>query len=136
MPFRLSQCSAVYLEMTEGPSSHKLVEDKPHRTTSANAKPRLFGDDFPSLASEQAEMSRGITKNLAQTTGKPFSRRSNCPQFQSKHLGDTFTKYQSTGYSIPSKYQSNEGPRSKKWAFFVLLPRREVGQSTWPLGEP
>ena len=50
-----------------------------------NAKSWLFGDDFPSLASKQAELSRG--QNLAQTTGKSFYRRSS--QSQSKH-GDTF----------------------------------------------
>ena len=50
-----------------------------------NAKSWLFGDDFPSLASKQAELSRG--QNLAQTTEKSFYRRSS--QSQSKH-GDTF----------------------------------------------
>ena len=48
-----------------------------------NAKSWLFGDVFPSLASKQAELSRGLTKNLAQTTEKSFSRRSSQPQ--SKH---------------------------------------------------
>ena len=45
-----------------------------------NAKSWLFGDVFPSLASKQAELSRRLTKNLAQTTGKSFSRRSSQPQ--------------------------------------------------------
>lgn len=83
-----------------------------------NAKSWLFGDDFPSLASKQAELSRGLTKNLAQTTGKSFPRRSNSSQYQSKHKGDTFNKYQSTGYSNPSKPQSNyQGSRSKNGFF-------------------
>ena len=85
-----------------------------------NAKSWLFGDDFPSLASKQAKLSRGqgLTKNLAQTTGKSFSRCSNSSQSQSRHRGDTFNKYQSTGYSNPSKSQSNyQGPRSRKQAF-------------------
>lgn len=86
-----------------------------------NAKSWLFGDDFPSLASKQAELSRGLTKNLAQTTGKSFSRRSSQPQ--SKHR-DTFNKYQSTGYSNPSKSQSNyQGPRSKN-GFFRPPPQK------------
>ena len=86
-----------------------------------NAKSWLFGDDFPSLASKQAELSRGLTKNLAQTTGKSFSRRSSQPQ--SKHR-DTFNKYQSTGYSNPSKSQSNyQGPRSKN-RFFGPPPQK------------
>jgi len=83
-----------------------------------NAKSWLFGDDFPSLASKQAKLSRGLTKNLAQTTGKSFSRCSNSSQSQSRHRGDTFNKYQSTGYSNPSKSQSNyQGPRSKNRLF-------------------
>ena len=82
-----------------------------------NAKSWLFGDDFPSLASKQAELSRGLTKNLAQTSGKSFSRRNNSSLSQSKHR-DTLNKYQSTGYSNPSKSQSNyQGPRSKNGLF-------------------
>ena len=30
-----------------------------------NAKKWLFGDDFPSIASKEAELSRGLAKNLA-----------------------------------------------------------------------
>ena len=87
-----------------------------------NAKSWLFGDDFPSLASKQAELSRGLTNNLAQTTGKSFSRRNNSSLSQSKHR-DTFNKYQSTGYSNPSKSQSNyQGPRFKKRAFSSPSP--------------
>ena len=40
-----------------------------------NAKSGLFGDDFPSLASKEAELSRDLTKNQAQSTGKSFPRR-------------------------------------------------------------
>jgi len=35
LPCRLSQCSAVYPEMTESPCCHKLFEDEPRGTTSA-----------------------------------------------------------------------------------------------------
>ena len=38
-----------------------------------DAKSWLFGDVFPSSASKQAELSRGLIKNLAQTTGKSLS---------------------------------------------------------------
>ena len=83
-----------------------------------NAKSWVFGDDFPSLASKQAELSRGLTKNLAQTTGKSFPRRSNSSQSQSRHRGDTFNKYHSTGFPNPSKSQSNyQGSRSKNGFF-------------------
>ena len=64
-----------------------------------NAKSWLFGDDFPSLASKQAELSRGLTKNLAQSTTNPFPRRGTSSQSQTRHRGVTFSKYQSSGYS-------------------------------------
>ena len=124
MPFRLGQCSAVYPETTE----RILAAINRSRTNLAelplpNAKSWLFGDDFPSLASKQAELSRSLTKNLAQTSGKSFSRRSNSSLSQSKHRGETFNKYQSTGYSNPSKSQSNyQGPRSKIGFFFSSPP--------------
>ena len=83
-----------------------------------NAKSWLFGDDFPSLTSKQAELSRGLTKNLAQNTTKPFPRRGTSSQSQTKHRGDTFSKYQSSGYSNTSRFQSNyQGTRSKNGPF-------------------
>ena len=83
-----------------------------------NAKSWLFGDDFPSLASKQAELSRGLTKNLAQNTTKPFPRCGTSSQSQTKHQGDTFSKYQSSGYSNTSRFQSNyQGTRSKNGPF-------------------
>ena len=95
-----------------------------------NAKSWLFGDDFPSLGSKQAELSRGLTKNLAQTSGKSFSVRSNSSLSQSKHRGDTFNKYQSTGCSNPSKSQSNfQGPRSKNGSPPPPPTRRDVRQT-------
>ena len=90
-----------------------------------NAKSWLFGDDFPSLASKQAELSRGLTKNLVQSTGKCFPRCSSQPQ--SKHR-DTFNKYQSTGYSNPSTSQITKGHVQKR-GFFVPLPRRDASQT-------
>ena len=90
-----------------------------------NAKSWLFGDDFPSLASKQAELSRGLTKNLVQSTGKCFPRCSSQPQ--SKHR-DTFNKYQSTGYSNPSTSQITKGHVQKR-VFFVPLPRRDASQT-------
>ena len=83
-----------------------------------NAKSWVFGDDFPSLASKQAELSRGLTKNLAQTTEKSFPRRSNNSQSQSRHRGDTFNKYHCTGFPNPSKSQSNYKGSPSKNGFF------------------
>ena len=40
-----------------------------------NAKTWLFGDDFPSLASKQAELSTGLTKNLSQSANRPLAKR-------------------------------------------------------------
>ena len=83
-----------------------------------NVKSWLYGDDFPSLASKQAELSRGLTKNLAHTTGKSFPRLSNSSQSQSRHRGDTLNKYQCTGYQTLLRSQSNyQGSRSKNGFF-------------------
>ena len=111
MPFRLRQCPAVYPETTESPGSHKPVTDKLNllELPLPNAKSWLFGDDFPSLASKQAELSKGLTKYLAQATGKYYSTDSISSQSQSKHRGDTFNKYQFTGYSNLSKSQNSKG---------------------------
>ena len=88
-----------------------------------NAKSWLFGDDFPSLASKQAELSRGLTRNLAQSTTKPFPRRGTSSQSQTRHRGDTFSKYQSSGYSNTSRFQSNHhGSRSKNGPYRPIGP--------------
>ena len=54
---------------------------------------------------KQVELSRGLTKNLAQSTEKSFPRRSNSSQPQTRPTVDTFNKYKSTGYSNPPKSQ-------------------------------
>ena len=71
-----------------------------------NAKSWLFGDVFLSLASKQAELSTGLTKNLAQTTGKSFSRCSSQPQ--SKHRDTSpLTSINPLVIETPSKSLSN-----------------------------
>lgn len=64
-----------------------------------NAKTMLFGEDFPTLASKQAELSRGLAKNLSapsknqQTNRKPsFKDNQRFRQTQSRG----FSKYQNT----------------------------------------
>ena len=42
-----------------------------------NAKGWLFGDDFPSIASKQAELSRGLAKNLNQSSNKGKAKYGN-----------------------------------------------------------
>ena len=72
-----------------------------------NAKTWLFGDDFPSLASKQAELSRGLTKNLAQTANKSFSKRATGSFSQAKYRGQNFSKYSNKTYSNAPRSQSN-----------------------------
>ena len=61
--------------------------------------------------------------NQAQATGKSLPRRSNSSQSQSRLRRDTFNKYQSSGYSNPSKSQSNyQGSRSKNFFFSTASP--------------
>lgn len=83
-----------------------------------NAKTWLFGDDFPSLASKQAELSRGLTKNLSQTANKSFSKRATGSFSQAKYRGQNFSKYSNKTYSNASRSQSNyQGSRSKNGNF-------------------
>ena len=93
-----------------------------------NVKSWLYGDDFPSLASKQAELSRGLTKNLAHTTGKSFPRLSNSSQSQSRHRGDTLNKYQCTGYQTLLNLSPITKGLVQKTGFFVPLTRRDVSQ--------
>ena len=52
-----------------------------------NAKTSPFGDDFPTLASKQAELSRGLTKNLSHNTAKSLSKRGSTSFFRGKQQG-------------------------------------------------
>ena len=103
-----------------------------------NAKSWLFGDDFPSLASKQAELSRGLTKNLAQSAGKSFPRRSNSSQSQSRPRVDTFNKYQSTRYSNPPNLNKITKVLVQTTGLFRSphqKGRQPDSQSAWCLGE-
>ena len=84
-----------------------------------NAKTWLFGDDFPSLASKQADLSRGLTKNLSQSANMPLAKRGTGSFSQGKYRGQNFSKYQSNNrYSNTSRPQSNyQGPRCKNGNF-------------------
>ena len=84
-----------------------------------NAKTWLFWDDFPSLASKQAELSRGLTKNLSQSANRPLAKRGTGSFSQGKYRVQNFSKYQSNNrYSNTSRPQSNyQGPRSKNGNF-------------------
>ena len=61
-----------------------------------NAKKWLFGDDFPSIASKEAELSRGLAKNLAPASSKPrpqpsrSSSQSFSGNYQSKYQNSQF----------------------------------------------
>ena len=60
-----------------------------------NAKRLLFGDDFPSIASKQADLSRGLAKNLG-TASRPANRpRSGSlrPPNKEKPFAGSYSKY-------------------------------------------
>ena len=61
-----------------------------------NAKKWLFGDDFPSIASKEAELSRGLAKNLAPASSKarPQTSRSSNQSFS----GNYQSKYQNSQF--------------------------------------
>ena len=63
-----------------------------------NAKRFLFGEDFPSVASKQAELSRGLAKNFSPVskTWQPFQKLIfNKYRHRPKSLG-AFAQYQAT----------------------------------------
>ena len=75
----------------------------------------------PPLASKQAELSRGLTKNLAQQASKPFPKRTTGSLSKGKYRGESFSKYQSSGgYSNPSRSQFNFHGYHKKRKFSSL----------------
>ena len=60
-----------------------------------NAKRFLFGEDFPSVASKQAELSRGLAKNLSnpQKPKQTFQKSGNTKDRQRPKTTGTFSKY-------------------------------------------
>ena len=72
-----------------------------------NAKKWLFGDNFPAIASKEAELSRGLAKNLAPAPNKPRS------------LTTRFSNPSSSG-NDQSKYQNPQLYRQRQ-KFFVPL---------------
>ena len=61
-----------------------------------NAKKWLFGVDFPLVASKEAELARGLAKNLGQTVAKTYPRTGNF-------------RTGSTSSTIYNKYQNARG---------------------------
>ena len=60
-----------------------------------NAKRKLFGDDFPSIASKQADLSRGLAKNLgaaSRPAKRPRSGPSRPPN-KDKPFAGSYSKY-------------------------------------------
>ena len=60
-----------------------------------NAKRLLFGDDFPSIASKQADLSRGLAKNLG-AASRPAKRPrsgSSRPPNKEKPFAGSYSKY-------------------------------------------
>ena len=82
-----------------------------------NAKKWLFGEDFPSIASKEAELARGLAKNLGQPPGKQFPRhgdfKSNSPVTQSPY----------------NKYLNNRG-KNRFFRHRRGLPRQGFHNST------
>jgi hypothetical protein len=58
-----------------------------------NAKRWLFGDDFPSIASKEAELSRGLAKNLAPAANKTKPQP---PRFSNSGYSNNQNKYQNS----------------------------------------
>ena len=70
-----------------------------------NAKRFLFGEDFPSIASKQAELSRGLAKNLSNPhkPKQPFPKSGTTKDRPRPRTTGNFTKYQT---NRPKNYRS------------------------------
>ena len=90
-----------------------------------NAKKLLFGDDFPSLASKQADLSHGLSKTLSLTTGHQFPQRSG----PSHHFGSRTAPMQHTFHS--AKYAQTH---AKKGFFHPQSVAQQESTSTHPSG--
>ena len=78
-----------------------------------NAKRMLFGDDFPSLASKQADLSRSVSKNLSSNARRQFS--SSTQRFESG--------------SVPMRSSFNSGSFTSS-TFYFFRPQRTVQQES------
>ena len=70
-----------------------------------NAKRFLFGEDFPSIASKQAELSRDLAINLSnpQKPKQPFQKSGTAKDRPRPRTTGNFTKYQT---NRPKNYRS------------------------------
>ena len=118
-----------------------------------NAKRLLFGDDFPSIASKQADLSRGLAKNLGAASRPAKRPRSGHRVLQTRRsplLAPTLstTTVQKTGvpFVLPNRRQKNrlihrqlEGnnlrPRHPQYCFrlqnFVALYTSSIYHSSY-----
>ena len=85
-----------------------------------NAKRMLFGDDFPSLTSKQADLSRGLSKNLSSNARREFF--SSTQRFGSRRV--PMRSSFNSGSFTSSKYSPNR-PKNR---FF--RPQRTVQQES------
>ena len=76
-----------------------------------NAKRFLFGEDFPSVASKQAELSRGLAKNLsnAQKPKQSFQKSGFTKDRQRPKTTGQFSKYQTNRPKNYRPFRPNKG---------------------------
>ena len=80
-----------------------------------NAKRHLFGEDFPSVASKQAELSRGLAKNLSKFSkpSHPFQKSGFTKDRQRPKNPSTFSKYQANQSKNNRSFHPNKGPSNQ-----------------------
>ena len=80
-----------------------------------NAKGFLFGEDFPSVASKQAELSRGLAKNLSnvQKPKQTFQKSGTNKVRQRPKTTGTFSKYQTNRPKNYRSFRPNKGPSNQ-----------------------
>ena len=104
-----------------------------------NAKRYLFGEDFPSVASKQAEVSRGLAKNLSNISKprQPFQKSGFTKDRQRPKTTGTFSKYQANlSENNRSSFVPTRDPQTKTQQFLRKVetnhfrprnPKRRVG---------
>lgn len=84
----------------------------------------LFGDDFPSIASKQADLSRGLSKNLASGPAKRPRQGSMRTPNRVRPKSSAYNKFQGTYNKYQGSYNKYQRYSRKKRTFLSSLQAR------------
>ena len=86
-----------------------------------NAKRMLFGEDFPSIASKQADLSKGLSKSLNTQTKRWDNRRysTNAPQGSRQPNTQGHAKYQNNRSKNYRPFRADKNPRRESTGSYM-----------------